>query len=215
MDPIFNNAKQPNNNFKPENEIGRRNEFSKREVGLNHPDTNSFIRLTDEGDIEIFAAPGIGIVISSIGRSISLFADNIRMFTKEDGLKWNSYHFNHSAIDYSEPTLLKIDYQSIHSPQNNAEHYLARLNEISQKESVKPITINGDYGFGNQSSQSSAGQKSPFSLPTNGLTEEQIIFVDSILKEYSQEYALTIIELLKSGHTFSQAQEKANEKHNV
>jgi hypothetical protein len=215
MDPSLDNSRQPNNNFKPENEIGRRNEFSKREVGLNHPDTNSFIRLTDEGDIEIFAAPGVGIIISSIGRSISLFADHVRMFTKEDGLKWNNYHFNFSATDYSEPTLLKIDYQSIHSPQNNAEHYLARLNEITEKESIKPITIDGDYGFGNQSGQPSAGQKSSFNLPINGLTEDQITFVDSILKEYSQEYALTIIGLLKSGHTFSQAQEKANEKHNV
>lgn len=215
MDSIFDNVKQPNNNFKPENEIGRRNEFSKREVGLNHPDTNSFIRLTDEGDIEIFASPGVGIIISSIGRSISLFADQVRMFTKEDGLKWNNYHFNFSANDYSEPTLLKIDYQSIHSPQNNAEHYLARLGEISQKESIKPITINGDYGFGTQSGLPNSGQKSTFTLPVNGLTEDQITFVDSILKEYSQDYALTIIELLKSGHTFSQAQEKASEKHNV
>lgn len=215
MDPIFNNAKQPNNSFKPENEIGRRNEFSKREVGLNHPDTNSFLRLTDEGDIEIFAAPGIGIIISAVGRSISLFADNIRIFSKEDGLKWNNYHFNFSATDYSEPTLLKIDYQSIHSPQNNAEHYLARLTEISQKQSSKPITISGDFGFSAQNPQQNSGQKSLFGLPTDGLSEDQITFVDSILKEYSQEYATTIINLLKAGYTFSQAQEKANEKHNV
>jgi hypothetical protein len=92
---------------------------------------------------------------------------------------------------------------------------LARLNEINEKESIKPITIDGDYGFGSQSGQPGTGQKSSFNLPINGLTKDQITFVDSILKEYSEEYALTIIGLLKSGHTFSQAQEKANEKHNV
>jgi hypothetical protein len=44
-----------------------RKEFSDREVGLTHPDMSSFIRLNDNGDIEIFAAPGIvmGLSLSS------------------------------------------------------------------------------------------------------------------------------------------------------
>ena len=52
-------------------ELKKRKEFSTREVGINHPDNKAFIRINDSGEIEIFAAPGIGIVISPSTRAIS------------------------------------------------------------------------------------------------------------------------------------------------
>ena len=57
------------------NEMDIRKTFSQREVGFNHPDNSSFIRLTDAGDIEIFATPGVGIVINGTTKTISFFAD--------------------------------------------------------------------------------------------------------------------------------------------
>ncbi len=209
----YNSSIQPNNNFRPENEIGRRNEFSKREVGFNHPDTPSFLRLNDEGDIEIFAAPGIGMVISAVGRSISLFADNIRIFSKDDGFRWNNHYFNYSAIDYSEPTLVKIDYESIHSAQNNAEVYLRKLKEMEETQLNKSITISGEYGFGTQNTPVASNSSSYIS--TEGLSLEQVAFVESVAKEYPEEYLKTVIDYLKQNYTISQAKEKANEKHNA
>ena len=209
----YDNTAQSDNNFKPENEISRRNEFSKREVGFNHPDTPSFLRLNDDGDIEIFAAPGVGMVISAVGRSISLFADNIRVFSKDDGLRWNNHYFNYSATDYSEPTLIKIDYQSIHAPQNNAEYYLRKLKEMEELQSDKTITISGEYGFGAQ--KPSSGNTGSSSISTEGLTSDQVAFVESIAKEYSEEYLRTVIQYLKQDYTISQAKEKASEKHNA
>ena len=58
-------------------EINKRKTFSQREVGLNHPDNPGFIRLTDSGDIEIFAAPGVGLVINGTTKTVSIFAENI------------------------------------------------------------------------------------------------------------------------------------------
>lgn len=210
---VYDSGSQRDNSFKPENEISRRNEFSKREVGFNHPDTPSFLRLTDDGDIEIFAAPGVGIVISATGRSISLFADNIRLFSKDDSLRWNNHYFNYSAIDYSEPTLVKIDYQSIHSAQNNAQYYLKKLKEMEDLESNKTITITGEYGFSSQKPPVNSSGSSLIS--TEGLNLEQLSFVESIAKEYPEDYLRTIIEYLKQDYTISQAKEKANEKHNA
>ena len=43
--------------FPVEKELTKRKKFSEREVGFTHPDNNSFLRLNDQGDIEIFAAP--------------------------------------------------------------------------------------------------------------------------------------------------------------
>ena len=85
------------NEIPVEYELTKRKQFSEREVGFNHPDNESFLRLNDHGDIEIFAAPGVGIVISGKSKSISFFGDSIRMYCKEDGLRWNSYNFNYSA----------------------------------------------------------------------------------------------------------------------
>lgn len=209
MNPQSQAAAQPSDRFYVESELSRRSEFSRREVGLNHPDTPGFIRLNDDGDIEIFAAPGIGIVISAVGNSISLFADNIRMFTKEEGLRWNNYNFNYSAIDYSQPTLVKIDYKSIHSPQNHAEYYLSKLKEISEKDKEKPITIQGEKGFGVQQPKVDSNYSSQISL--DGLNQEQITLVENVLKEYPKDYIIKIIDLLKQGYSFSQAQEKVKE----
>jgi hypothetical protein len=205
----YREAVQISDRFQVESELSRRREFSRREVGLNHPDTPSFIRLNDDGDIEIFAAPGIGIVISAVGNSISLFADNIRMFTKDDGLRWNNHNFNYSAIDYSQPTLVKIDYKSIHSPQNHAQYYLSKLDEISEKDRGKSITIQGEKGFAPQQMKINSNYSSDISL--DGLTQDQIDLVENVLKEYSKEHVVKVIELLKQGYSFSQAQEKAKE----
>lgn len=204
---------QPRDSFNIESELVRRNEFSRREVGLNHPDNHSFIRLNDDGDIEIFAAPGVGIVISATSRSISLFGDSVRMFTKENGLRWNNYIFNYSAYDYSQPTLVKVDYRSINSPQNHASYYLEKLDEITQKEKAKSITIQGDRGYGVQLESNKLEYSSIIS--TEGLSADQISLVENVLKEYPQEYIIDFISLLKQGYTFSQAQQKMEEKNSA
>jgi hypothetical protein len=209
----YKNSIQTNKLFPISEEIKRRNQFSRREVGFNHPDNSSFIRLNDDGDIEIFAAPGIGIIISATGKSISFFAEKIRMFCSEEGLRWNNFNFNYSASDYSQPTLVKIDPKSIHSAQNAAFHYLAKLKTLEQTETQKTITIEGDYGFGAQEAQVEQSYSSL--VPLNGLTEEQKMLVVNILSEHSREYVEYLVDLMKQGHTFAQAREKANKNKNV
>jgi hypothetical protein len=55
--PIVERTGLPLNSIQSDFVFKKRNEFSRREVGLNHPDNNSFIKLSDSGDIEIMAAP--------------------------------------------------------------------------------------------------------------------------------------------------------------
>lgn len=207
------NLTQSNSEFSVSDELTRRNEFSRREVGLNHPDNNSFIRLNDEGDIEIFATSGVGIVISASGRSISFFADKIRMFCSENGLRWNNFNFNYSAYDYSQPTLVQLDTKTINSAQNNAEHYLAKLKNLEEKDIQIPITIKGDYGLGFE--ELNNNQKYDSLISTEGLSEKNKMIVHNILKEHSAEYIEYLIDLLKEGYEFSQAKSKADEIKNV
>lgn len=204
---------EPEKNFPVSDELKRRNEFSKREVGLNHPDNSSFIRLNDDGDIEIFAAPGVGIVISGASKSISLFADKVRFFCSENGLRWNNFNFNYSAIDYSQPTLVQIDHKSIHNAQNDAHHYLGKLKDIEELEKQKTITIESDYGFVTKEPQITQNYSSQIS--TDGLSEDQILLVQNILTEHTPEYIDYMVGLIKDGYTFAQAKDKADEIKNV
>jgi len=200
-------------NFPVDAELARRKQFSQREIGLNHPDTNSFLRLSDEGDIEIFAAPGVGIIISASSSTISFFAEKIRFFCGEDGLRWNEFNFNYSSSDYSQPTLVKVNPKSIHSAQNEAYHYLAKLKSMGQKDAPNPTTINEDYGFSSQ--KDDYNQKYDSSISTDGLSPEQISFINNILNEHSKEYLYYAVELMKQGYTNQQVIEKADKEKNV
>ena len=83
--------------------LNKRNQFSRREVGMNHPDMFSFMKLADNGDIEIMAAPGVGIIISAVTRSVTILADTLKIYTTEDdGIRWNNYSFNYAASDFTE-----------------------------------------------------------------------------------------------------------------
>ena len=130
-------------------ETASRTTFSHREVGLNHPDNQSFLRLTDGGDIEIFAVPGVGIVINGSTKTISFFAENIKFYTKEDGLKWNLMDFNHSATTYTEPTFVNSDLKSSNPAYLNLDYYINNLEELEQEESQQTVTIDSDYSYRN------------------------------------------------------------------
>lgn len=78
--------------------------FNDREVGITHPDTSSFIRCTDTGDIEIFAAPGVGIILSANNGCVTIVADQVKFMTKEkNGLRWNKLAANPNGYKFTEP----------------------------------------------------------------------------------------------------------------
>jgi len=78
--------------------------FSPTEVGINHQFTNSFIRLTDNGDIEIVAGEGLAIILHPQNKSITFVADKVKFLTKDEGgLVWNRRAFNDKATKFTEP----------------------------------------------------------------------------------------------------------------
>lgn len=211
MDILNNEAlkkgKRQEANFPVEAEMQKRREFSDREVGLTHPDLASFIRLNDQGDIEIFASPGVGIVISGRSKSISLFGDEIRLHCKEDGLRWNNYNFNYSSSDYSEPTLVKLNYKNIHSAQNGISYYLDRMNDLEDQEKQKTVTISGDYGFNQEQIIPQQTYTSEDDL--SDLTFEQIGLLEAYSSNYSKEHIDLMVKYIREGLTFDQSHLKA------
>jgi hypothetical protein len=204
---IENNTTKNIDNFNESEELRKRTTFSRREVGLTHPDTSAFVRLNDRGEVEIFAGEELGIVISPSTRSISIFADVVKIVTKEDyGLRWNNMSFNYSGDEFSEPSLVKTSQKEINSGFNYANYYLESLDdfELFDKE-TNVVTISGEYGFSKNPDDLNSRSAAVIS---GKISEEDY----ALLKEYgltnSQEKVDYIKKLLESGFTFSQAREK-------
>lgn len=206
---IINNGKTDDSAyFNESNEIKKRTTFSRREVGLTHPDTSAFIRLSDKGDIEIFAGEEIGIIISPSSGSISLFADVVKIFTKEDnGLRWNNMSLNYASDEYNEPALVKTSEKEINSGFNHADYYLELLDELDTVEKdTSMVTINGEFAF--RDTQNPVREESPYTNAPSEISEDSLV----LLKEYaltnSQEKVNYMKNLLELGFNFSQAREK-------
>jgi hypothetical protein len=207
---ILNNAETANPGYFNEAlELEKRNTFSRREVGLTHPDTSSFIKLNDKGEIEIFAGEEIGIIISPATGTISLFADIIKLYTKEDsGVRWNNKSFNYAGDAYNEPSLVTTEIKEINSGFNYADYYLKAVDQFDQTDNYNNniVTINGEFAFRadkNDTFGTGISTNSPSSISQNDL---------SLLKDYaltnSQDKLNYMKTLLESGFTFDQAAEK-------
>lgn len=188
-------------------ELKSRKEFSEREVGLTHPDISSFIRLNDNGDIEIFAAPGVGMIISSSSRSISFFGNFVKFFTKDDGLRWNTYKFNISSYDFSQPTLVKINKKEINPAQEGVYHYLNLVNKLDQEESSNPVTIKGNYTLGEVNKIEYQELKS--NEDYSDLSYEDVALLEVYATDYSRSHLDLIVKFLREGLNFSQAHQRA------
>lgn len=100
--------------------------FSATEVGLNHQNTPGFIRLKDNGDIEIMACDGCGIILHPAKKRIVLVGDSIQFMTKNgmQGLVWNKQAFNENADTFNEPALVPVSDEDAYSPYKGVEHFL-------------------------------------------------------------------------------------------
>lgn len=206
---IISNGKTDDSSyFNESNEIKKRTTFSRREVGLTHPDTSAFIRLSDRGDIEIFAGEEIGIIISPSSGSISLFADVVKIFTKEDnGLRWNNMSLNYASDEYNEPTLIKTSEKEINSGFNYADYYLDLLDTLDQVEKdTSVVTIDGEFAF--RDSQNEVREESPYKNSASGISEDYLILLNEYALTNSQEKVNYMKSLLELGFTFNQAREK-------
>lgn len=119
-------------------QLAQQNTFSTREVGVNHPDTPGYIRLTDQGDIQLMADDGLGIIINYKYRSITIMADTVRFQTTDnEGLAWNTNFFNPAATTFSQATLLPGTGANVKNVFDGTENYYSSGNNITNN--VVPV----------------------------------------------------------------------------
>ena len=198
------NSKKP---FNEAFELQKRTEFSNREVGLTHPDNSAFIRITDSGCIEIFAAPGIGLIMNPNTRSISFFSDSIKFFSKEDdGLRWNEKSFNPAADTYNEPALLKTSDFSNNPAYHRVGYYLNNIQEIEQNQTDNPLTISGRYALGTK------GVEQLPSIDTGRFSVEQSALIDGFAQNNTPEQTELLKDFMSSGYSYEESIKKIKEK---
>lgn len=75
--------------------------IEENEIALKHPHNDSIVKLTDDGFVDMFAGPALGIRIDPItntcniiGDNVNIISKNLNFVTKPNGLVWNGYYFN-------------------------------------------------------------------------------------------------------------------------
>jgi len=90
--------------------ISQQDRYGMSDTGVTNPHTDAYIKLSVNGEVEIYAGNGTGIILNPDSRSITLMGDSIKFITNdEDGMRWNGMSFNSQATEYSEPALLPFE----------------------------------------------------------------------------------------------------------
>lgn len=104
--------------------VNKMSSFNEREVGITHPDNNSFVKINDNGDIEAFAGEGLGIIIRAKNRSITLMADTVRFMVRDMGVSINDTTINEKARKFTEPSLIPYDFDRHPTMYEYTESYI-------------------------------------------------------------------------------------------
>jgi hypothetical protein len=81
--------------------------FDATELGFRHPSSGSFIRLCDDGSIQIVVGKDgrTGITLDENG--ITIFGDSLTLLSGYGGFTWNGKDFNPHSDRVDEPALVE------------------------------------------------------------------------------------------------------------
>ena len=123
---------------KPYAQVRAGEKFNSREVGITHPDNGSFIKIADNGDIEISAGEGISIILHPQNKSITIIADSIKFMVKDrDAIRINNLILNTDATKYSEPTFVPSDPDEMKTLYGGTMDYVV---ETDRRKVIDPAT---------------------------------------------------------------------------
>jgi hypothetical protein len=114
--------------------------FRNSEVGVTHPNTSAFVRLKDNGDVEIVAGEGCSIILHTAKKSITFVADSVKFLTRtgSGGLVWNKQAFNENADTFNEPALVPIRDEDGYSLYKGVDHFL--YGDTGKEETAPPMS---------------------------------------------------------------------------
>lgn len=76
--------------------------FGANEIGLTHPTNGAYIRITEDGNIELFSSYGTGLKIGK-DNSIQIFADKVQQIVKENKVQTSANNITNQKYYESYP----------------------------------------------------------------------------------------------------------------
>lgn len=105
----------------PESRQHKDRKIKAREVGLKHRGTGAVVRLNDNGTIDAFAGPHLGIrmdprsnSINLIGDTVNIASDRLNIKTRHYGFSWNGKLFDPNTLRDGD-SMMDRDTRSYHS----------------------------------------------------------------------------------------------------
>lgn len=86
--------------------------IEEEEVALKHDETGAIVKLTDDGYVDIFAGPQLGIRLDPVNNSVNIFGDSVNVITNNFNVRTKPYGFNWNGRVFN-PSLYSTDNQDV------------------------------------------------------------------------------------------------------
>jgi hypothetical protein len=107
------------------NMMSHEDNYNPSEVGITHPLNDSYIKICNDGTIEIYAGNSTGIFLNPNNQTITFMGDCVKFITnKEDGIRWNNMALNSQASSFTEPALIPVKSENIPSSFRNIMNFI-------------------------------------------------------------------------------------------
>lgn len=119
-------------------QVRKEETFGPREVGISHPDNNSFVKIADNGDVEVSVGPGCAVILHPQDGSITFVASRVRFLIGDNGaFTINDLILNTDATNYAEPTFVERSMTDHTYLYDGTTNYVA---EVDDREVRDPAT---------------------------------------------------------------------------
>jgi hypothetical protein len=110
------------------------------EIALKHPDTGAIVKLTDDGFIDVFAGPQLGVRVDPNTSSINLFGDSVNVIANQFNVRTKPYGFNWNGRVFN-PALYSGDDQGVMTQAKQKVRYSEGMVEILKDLGLPAETI--------------------------------------------------------------------------
>ena len=103
--------------------------IKQEEVALKHDETGAVVKLTDDGFIDVFAGPQLGVRIDPHTNSINFFGDTVNVISNNFNVKTKPFGFNWNGRVFN-PALYSGDSQDIMTQARSKVRYSEGMVDI-------------------------------------------------------------------------------------
>lgn len=115
-------------------------QIEQEEIALKHLETGAIVKLTDDGFIDVFAGPSLGLRLDPHTKSINLFGENVNVMANQFNVRTKPYGFNWNGQTFN-PNLYAKEESSVMTEAKNKVRYSDGMVDIMKDLGLMVETI--------------------------------------------------------------------------